>query len=110
MDAGVPILAPVAGISCGMISKTGEDGKISDYTLLTDILEQKTTSAIWISRSQALRKASQASNWTSRSKASLRHCEESDQASHEARYKILDVMTSEIEEPRTELNLYSSTY
>jgi polyribonucleotide nucleotidyltransferase len=34
MDAGVPITAPVAGISCGLV--TSEDGK--DSILLTDIL------------------------------------------------------------------------
>jgi len=34
MDAGVPITAPVAGISCGLV--TSEDG--ADYLILTDIL------------------------------------------------------------------------
>ncbi len=37
MDAGVPILAPVAGISCGLVSRE-EGGKITEYRLLTDIL------------------------------------------------------------------------
>src|SRR5690625_3775373 len=38
MDAGVPILAPVAGISVGLVSEFDESGKISNYKLLTDIL------------------------------------------------------------------------
>ena len=38
MDAGVPILAPVAGISVGIITKHDDDGKISSYRLITDIL------------------------------------------------------------------------
>ncbi len=38
MDAGVPILSPVAGISVGLVSETDDSGKISDYRLLTDIL------------------------------------------------------------------------
>jgi polyribonucleotide nucleotidyltransferase len=38
MDAGVPILAPVAGISCGLVSEAGEDGKITKHVVLTDIL------------------------------------------------------------------------
>ncbi len=38
MDAGVPILAPVAGISVGMISETDSEGTISNYKLITDIL------------------------------------------------------------------------
>jgi polyribonucleotide nucleotidyltransferase len=38
MDAGVPILAPVAGISVGMVSECDEKGRIGRYCLLTDIL------------------------------------------------------------------------
>lgn len=38
MDAGVPILAPVAGISTGLITETNTQGKISNYAILTDIL------------------------------------------------------------------------
>lgn len=37
MDAGVPILKPVAGISVGMMSRPGKDEK-DEYKLLTDIL------------------------------------------------------------------------
>ncbi|MGF1678395.1 MAG: polyribonucleotide nucleotidyltransferase [Candidatus Methylacidiphilales bacterium] len=38
MDAGVPIKTPVAGISVGMVSETDSHGKITEYTLLDDIL------------------------------------------------------------------------
>lgn len=38
MDAGVPMIRPVAGISCGLCSEYGADGKIARYQLLTDIL------------------------------------------------------------------------
>ncbi|MDR1438201.1 MAG: polyribonucleotide nucleotidyltransferase [Puniceicoccales bacterium] len=38
MDAGVPILAPVAGISVGLIADQDENGKIGDYVLLSDII------------------------------------------------------------------------
>jgi polyribonucleotide nucleotidyltransferase len=38
MDAGVPILAPVAGISAGLVSEADEDGNITKYAILTDIL------------------------------------------------------------------------
>ena len=37
MDAGVPILSPVAGISVGLVSKE-TNGKITDYRILTDII------------------------------------------------------------------------
>jgi len=38
MDAGVPISAPCAGISCGLVSERDENGKISKHVVLTDIL------------------------------------------------------------------------
>ena len=38
MDAGVPILAPVAGISAGLVTERDADGKISKHVVLTDIL------------------------------------------------------------------------
>jgi polyribonucleotide nucleotidyltransferase len=38
MDAGVPILAPVAGISIGLVSEQDADGGIVRHVLLTDIL------------------------------------------------------------------------
>ena len=38
MDAGVPMIRPVAGISCGICTEHGADGKIKRYQLLTDIL------------------------------------------------------------------------
>jgi polyribonucleotide nucleotidyltransferase len=38
MDAGVPLARPVAGISIGLCTEYGQDGKIARYKLLTDIL------------------------------------------------------------------------
>lgn len=37
MDAGVPILAPVSGISIGLMTETDGSGKILSHVLLTDI-------------------------------------------------------------------------
>jgi polyribonucleotide nucleotidyltransferase len=41
MDAGVPIVAPVAGISCGLITELGADGKFTRSTIITDILGEE---------------------------------------------------------------------
>ncbi|QXD33418.1 polyribonucleotide nucleotidyltransferase [Candidatus Pelagisphaera phototrophica] len=41
MDAGVPISDPVAGISCGLVTENGSDGKIAKHVLLTDILGEE---------------------------------------------------------------------
>ena len=38
MDAGVPISAPVAGISCGLVTLPDETGKIVKHVILTDII------------------------------------------------------------------------
>jgi len=38
VDAGVPILAPVAGISVGLVTKTNDAGNVDKHVILTDIL------------------------------------------------------------------------
>src|SRR5256712_6296981 len=38
MDAGVPIKCPVAGISVGLVTEFTDDGRMSRYTTLTDII------------------------------------------------------------------------
>jgi polyribonucleotide nucleotidyltransferase len=40
MDAGVPIVAPVAGISCGLMTSE-KDGKIDQWVTVTDILGEE---------------------------------------------------------------------
>jgi len=41
MDAGVPIVAPVAGISCGLITETDASGAITRSVTVTDILGEE---------------------------------------------------------------------
>ena len=41
MDAGVPIIAPVAGISCGLMTESNEDGSIKKWETITDILGEE---------------------------------------------------------------------
>ncbi|HVU33030.1 MAG TPA: polyribonucleotide nucleotidyltransferase [Opitutaceae bacterium] len=41
MDAGVPIIAPVAGISCGLMTENGADGSIAKWVTITDILGEE---------------------------------------------------------------------
>jgi len=41
MDAGVPIVAPVAGISCGLITENDEAGAIKRWVTITDILGEE---------------------------------------------------------------------
>jgi len=41
MDAGVPIIAPVAGISCGLMTTNAADGSIEKSVIITDILGEE---------------------------------------------------------------------
>jgi polyribonucleotide nucleotidyltransferase len=41
MDAGVPIIAPVAGISCGLMTEMDANGAITKWTTITDILGEE---------------------------------------------------------------------
>ena len=41
MDAGVPIIAPVAGISCGLMTENAADGSITKWVAVTDILGEE---------------------------------------------------------------------
>ncbi|MFZ9682518.1 MAG: polyribonucleotide nucleotidyltransferase, partial [Cephaloticoccus sp.] len=41
MDAGVPIIAPVAGISCGLMTSNTDDGAIDKWVTITDILGEE---------------------------------------------------------------------
>src|SRR5208337_2684162 len=41
MDAGVPIIAPVAGISCGLMTTNAADGSIDKSVIITDILGEE---------------------------------------------------------------------
>ncbi len=41
MDAGVPIIAPVAGISCGLMTTNAADGSIEKSVVITDILGEE---------------------------------------------------------------------
>jgi polyribonucleotide nucleotidyltransferase len=41
MDAGVPIVAPVAGISCGLMTANAADGSIEKWVTITDILGEE---------------------------------------------------------------------
>lgn len=41
MDAGVPIIAPVAGISCGLMTEPAADGSIAKWVTITDIIGEE---------------------------------------------------------------------
>jgi polyribonucleotide nucleotidyltransferase len=64
MDAGVPIIAPVAGISCGLMTDNAPDGSIANGSRSPTSSAKRTTSATWTSSSPARPRASRASSST----------------------------------------------
>ena len=64
MDAGVPILAPVFGISAGLVTQPSEGGGFEKHVVLTDILGAEDHLVTWTSRLPVLAKALRDSSWT----------------------------------------------
>jgi len=108
MDAGVPVKGTVAGISVGLVTENGEDGKPKRYELLTDILGAEDHfgdmdfklcgTATGVTGYQLDLKLPGISHQIM-SEAIMR--------AKEARMKILDIMRGAIDKPRAELSQYA---
>jgi polyribonucleotide nucleotidyltransferase len=108
MDAGVPIKTPVAGISIGLVTEHADDRKIKRYELLTDIIGSEDhfgdmdfklcgTDA-GVTGFQLDLKLPGVSHGI---------MAEAIQRAKEARMKILEIMRSTLEKPRSELSKYA---
>jgi polyribonucleotide nucleotidyltransferase len=108
MDAGVPVKDMVAGISIGLVSEGGDDGQLKRYELLTDIIGSEDhygdmdfklcgTDAGVTGFQLDLKLPGVAHNIIS----------EAIQRAKEARTKILEIMRSTLDQPRTELSKYA---
>lgn len=107
MDAGVPILKPVAGISCGLVTEYQGDS-ISRYTLLTDIIGSEdhfgdmdfklcgTDSGVTGFQLDLKLPG-----------ISLDLMEEAIFRTRDARAKVLEVMASALDQPRTRMSPYA---
>ncbi|MFL6514417.1 MAG: polyribonucleotide nucleotidyltransferase [Chthoniobacterales bacterium] len=108
MDAGVPVKGTVAGISVGLVTENGEDGRITRYELLTDILGAEDHfgdmdfklcgTANGVTGYQLDLKLRGVSHQIM-GEAIMR--------AREARMKILDIMHAAIDKPRAELSKYA---
>lgn len=108
MDAGVPLLAPVAGISTGLMVSENYPAKPEEYTLLTDInggedhyggMDFKvagTTTGI-----TAIQLDVKVPGLT------LQICKETFTRAREVRLQILDIMAKAIDKPRAEISKYA---
>lgn len=103
MDAGVPILAPVAGIAMGiMIDESGT------YEILTDIQGVEDHSGFMDFKVAGTKTGMTAVQLDVKNRGlSLQMCEETLAKAKKARHQILDVMSAVIAEPRKELSPYA---
>ena len=108
MDAGVPMKGIVAGISIGLVTEVGDDGQLKRYELLTDIIGSEDhygdmdfklcgTDAGVTGFQLDLKLPGVGHNIMT----------EAIQRAKEARTKILEVMRSTLDQPRTELSKYA---
>jgi len=108
MDAGVPVKDMVAGISIGLVSEVGDDGQLKRYELLTDIIGSEDhygdmdfklcgTDAGVTGFQLDLKLPGVAHNIIT----------EAIERAKEARMKILEIMRSTLDQPRTELSKYA---
>ena len=103
MDAGVPIKAPVAGISIGLIKEEGDD-----YTLLTDIAGIEDFYGDMDFKVAGTRDGITAIQLDTKAKyLPLEMIVPIFTQAHDARMKILDVLNNAIEEPREALSEYA---
>jgi polyribonucleotide nucleotidyltransferase len=108
MDAGVPMKGMVAGISIGLMTETSDDGQLTRYELLTDIIGSEDhygdmdfklcgTDAGVTGFQLDLKLAGIGHNIMT----------EAIQRAKEARTKILEIMRATMDKPRTELSKYA---
>lgn len=102
MDAGVPILRPVAGISIGMVSEG------SKYVLLTDILGEEDHFGDMDFKVAGTQKGITGIQLDLKARGiSFAIIRETFERARQARIKILQTMLSVISEPRPSLSVYA---
>ncbi len=105
MDAGVPIKAPVAGISVGLMTNPKDS---SDYRILTDIQGLEDHIGDMDFKVAGTEKGITAIQLDIKLKGiSLQVCKEAIIAARKARLEILEVMKEAIAEPRAEMSPYA---
>ena len=104
MDAGVPILAPVAGISCGLMTEKDDEGNVSKYILLTDIIGAEDHFGDMDFKICGTREGITGFQLDLKIEGlPLEIAKEAIFQNRDARFKILDFMAAEIPQPNPEL-------
>jgi len=108
MDAGVPVIRPVAGISAGICTEYDKNGKIARYQLLTDIIGWEDAFCDMDCKIAGTEKGITGFQLDLKLKGlPLQILEESIQKTREARLVILDAMKAILPAPRAEMSKYA---
>jgi polyribonucleotide nucleotidyltransferase len=108
MDAGVPILAPVAGISTGLITPSEYPKKTDKYILLTDIIGMEDHHGDMDFKVAGTETGVTAIQLDVKVPGiTLEICQETFARAKSARQQILGVMFKAIEKPRQEISVYA---
>ncbi len=108
MDAGVPLLRPVAGISIGICTEFGDDHSISRYKLLTDIIGWEDAFCDMDCKIAGTDKGITGFQLDLKLKGlPLAIMEETVKQAYTARLEILRHMVATIPVPRTEISKYA---
>ncbi|MBK9139215.1 MAG: polyribonucleotide nucleotidyltransferase [Verrucomicrobia bacterium] len=108
MDAGVPLIRPVAGISAGLCTEYNAQGKIARYQLLTDIIGSEDFFGDMDCKIAGTEKGITGFQLDLKLKG-LPHAimAEAVEKLRVARLKILEIMATTLAEPRKELSKYA---
>jgi len=107
MDAGVPIIRPVAGISCGLVTEY-EGNVMKRHTMLTDIIGSEDHFGDMDFKLCGTSQGVTGFQLDLKLPGiSLDLMEQAVYRTRDARYKILDVMNAALAEPRKELSPYA---
>ncbi|MEO0794658.1 MAG: polyribonucleotide nucleotidyltransferase [Verrucomicrobiota bacterium] len=108
MDAGVPISAPVAGISVGLVSTNDDSGAIGEHVILTDILGAEDHFGDMDFKICGTKAGITGFQLDLKIKGiSMEIAKKAIYQNKVARDKILDVMTEAIEKPNEELKTHA---
>jgi len=108
MDAGIPVKTPVAGISVGLVTESGENGQLKRYELLTDIIGSEDHFGDMDFKLCGT-DAGVTGYQLDLKLPGISHKIIAEAISHakEARTKILEVMRRSLDKPRPELSKYA---
>lgn len=108
MAAGVPLLAPVSGVAMGLMTEQDDDGTITNYKILTDLMGTEDFVGDMDFKVAGTRNGITAIQLDTKVEGLTQEIiRETIARAHVGRDEILDVMLETIAEPRKQLSPYA---